>query len=70
MDTFDKIKWLIDKQCGFGLPLSTVARYCGVHPSTLNFYIKSDGPAKLDTLDRYTAGVEHLVEDFKKNMID
>ena len=70
MTVFEKFNWLSDKRCGLGVPMSTLSRYCGCHPSTLRAYVVENEPAKLDTVAKYEAGLNDLIKDFKKYVME
>lgn len=51
MTTFEKAKWLTDKQHGPGISVATLARYCGYHYTSLSHYLngtRTSDPTKLE----------------------
>lgn len=67
MDVLDKIKWLTDKQQGLGIPMVTIGRYCGCHPTTITYYLKNPSP-KPEILNKYENGINNLYKDIINNI--
>lgn len=66
MDTFKAFNWLTDKRHGFGLPMNVLARYCGVHPSTLTYHQSLGGPVTPEAKRKYDEALQEMIADFKK----
>lgn len=65
MDTLDKIRKLIDKQHGIGIPKTLVGRYCGRDRATLDYYLKGAEPAP-EVLEKYEIGLHQLLDDIRE----
>ena len=70
MNVFDKIRWLTDKRYGLGIPMSTLGRYCGTHPTTVKFHLDNGDPVNPKTFEKYEAGINDLIKDFKKYVME
>ena len=66
MDVFEKIKWLTDKK-GLAIPMTTIGRYCGNHPTTITYYLKGATPRQ-EVIDRYEEGINQLLKDITEKM--
>ena len=44
MNILDVIRKLTDKQNGIGISMAVIARYCGYHTATINYYLKGTQP--------------------------
>ena len=69
VDTLDKIRKLVDKQNGIGIPKTLIGRYCGRDRATLDYYLKGADPAP-EVIETYEAGLQQLLEDMRKIIED
>lgn len=67
MNTLEKIRWLTDKVNGLGIPMTIIGKYLGYHPTTIKYYLDGAEP-KPDVIEKYTIGINQLINDFNKYM--
>lgn len=70
MDVMNKIRFLINKQTGLGIPMQVIARYCGCHPSGISNYLHSNVTPPEEALRKYENGINKIIADFKNNIIE
>lgn len=67
MNILNVIRKLTDKQNGIGISMAVIARYCGCHPATINYYLKGAQP-RPEVIAQYEAGITKLKEDIMKEI--
>lgn len=69
MNVLKQINYLTNKQYGLGIPMRVIGKYIGCHPTTISYYLNGKNLNE-ETQKLYENGIQALIEDFKKNMME
>lgn len=68
MTTLEKMQKLVDKETGFGISISTIARYCGYHRTSISHYLAGNKPVSVKQENAIENGIKNLLNDLQNFM--